>query len=320
MEILLSSLFLISGLILLILSSGWLVQSSVKIAIFFKLTPLFIGLVIVAFGTSAPEAGVGIMAAIKNQKGIALGNIIGSNISNIGLILGLCSMVRPLKVDKKIFKSELFMMCIAFVLLFILCLDLYISRIDGLILITCFIAFCFISYIKAKKSFNLSEIGEFKFHKILETAKSKILVVVILLLSLFGVVWGADLMVRGGIKLAEIFKVSPWIIGITVFAIGTSLPELFASVTASLKNLSSISMGNILGSNIFNILFVLGIVSLIRPIPLDISVLKFELPIMCIFGFILFTVMRTGYKITRSEGLFMFLGYIFFIVFLIIKQ
>ena len=319
MEILLSSLLLITGLIILMLSSDWLVQSSVKIAIFFKLTPLFIGLVIVAFGTSAPEAGVGIMAAIKNQKGIALGNIIGSNIANIGLILGLCSMVSPLKVDKKIFKSELLMMSLSFVLLFVLCWDLCISRIDGLILVTCFIVFCLISYLKAKKTFDLSEIKEFKFYKIFEKTKSKILVVGILLLSLFGVVLGADLMVRGGIKLAEIFKVSPWIIGITVFAIGTSLPELFASVTASLKNLHSISIGNILGSNIFNILFVLGIVSLIRPIPLDISVLKFELPVMCIFGLILFTVMRTGYRITRSEGLLMFLGYLSFILFLVLK-
>lgn len=314
-----SSLLLIVGLSILILSSDWLVQSSVKIAYFYKLTPLFIGLVIIAFGTSAPEAGVGIMAAIRNQKGIALGNIIGSNISNIGLILGLCAIVTPLKVDKKIFKSELLMMGLSFVLLFVLCLDSYISRFDGLILIICFIAFCIISYSKAKKSFDPGEIDEFKFYKILEKTKSKKITLVILLLSLFGVVWGADLMVKGGVQLAEIFKVSPWIIGITVFAIGTSLPELVASLTASIKKLHSISIGNIMGSNIFNILFVLGIVSLIRPIPLDISILKFELPVMCIFGLLLFTVMRTGYKISRGEGVLMFLCYTFFILFLIIK-
>ena len=126
-------------------------------------------------------------------------------------------------------------------------------------------------------------------------------------------------MVRGGVGLAQIFGITPWVIGITIFAIGTSLPELVASLAASYKKVHSISVGNIVGSNIFNILLVVGVVALIRPISLEPSILKFELPVMIAFSLILFTVMKTGYKITRWEGLFMFLGYIGFIFFLLKK-
>jgi len=138
-----------------------------------------------------------------------------------------------------------------------------------------------------------------------------------MVISLLGVILGADFMVKGGSSLARIFGISPWIIGITIFAIGTSLPELVASLTASFKQVHSISVGNIVGSNIFNILLVLGIVSLIRPINLDPSILTFEMPALILFSVALFVVMRTKYRITRGEGLALFLGYLVFLVFLL---
>jgi cation:H+ antiporter len=313
MEIFLHIVVFLCGLALLVLSSDWLIQSSVKLAFLFKLTPLFIGLVLVAFGTSAPEAGVGIMAAIRGQKEIALGNIVGSNIANMGLIIGLCALILPLGVNKSILKRETPIMLFATLLLWLLSRDLLISRADGAIFILCFIIFLIISYRGAKRSFKAEEIDDFSFLKIFEKINTPFLAFCFAAFSLAGLIYGAYIMVDRGAKLADIFGVSPWIIGITVFAVGTSLPELVASLTASLKKVPSISVGNIVGSNIFNILFVLGIVALIRPIGIEAQAISFEMPILVIFTFVFFTVMRTGYKISRWEGLSLFVGYIVFL-------
>ncbi len=319
MEILSALGIFIVGLVLLLYSSGWLVQGSVKLSFLAKLTPLFVGSVLIAFGTSAPEAGIGIMAAIRDHKSIALGNVIGSNIANIGLILGLCSLFRPIAIDKAVFKREIPIMLFAVILVYWLSFDLVIGRIDGVILIVFFLVFCFLSYRGAKLNFDENEIKDFELKRVFKKRDSKFLAFFIIVLALAGVVFGADLMVRSGVKLANIFGVSPWIIGITIFALGSSLPELATSLVAVVKRVSSISVGNIIGSNIFNILFVLGIVALIRPVTLNPRVLKFEFPALLIFSFVCFTALRTGYKISRREGLVLFLGYIAFIV-ILLKQ
>jgi len=308
------------GLIILVISSNWLVQASVKLSLLFKLTPLFIGAVLVAIGTSAPEAGVGIMAALRNQKGLALGNILGSNIANIGLVVGVCAIFWPLKIDKNIFKREVPFLLFSVFLFYFLSLDLFLSRLDGLIFISAFVIFCFISYFGAKKTFDQNEIKNFKIKKSLDKFTTHRPVFLVVLFSLAGLIWGADMMVRGGVGLAKIFGVSPWIMGITVFALGTSLPELATSLTASIKRVPSISVGNIVGSNICNIFLVLGLVAIIRPIDIDPLILNFEMPALIVFTLLLFTLMRTGYKISRSEGLIMFLGYLGFLVTLIIKR
>jgi len=315
-----SIILFIIGLVLLIVSSNWLIQASVKLSLLFKLTPLFIGAVLIAVGTSAPEAGVGIMAAIRDQKGLALGNIIGSNIANIGLILGLCAIFRPLKIDKSIFKREVPFLLFSVFLFYFLSRDLVISCRDGVVLVSVFIIFCFVSYFGSKKTFNLDEIKSFKINRSIDKNTTYWQVFLIVLLSLAGVVYGADLMIRGGVDLAKIFGLSPWIIGITVFAIGTSLPELVTSLTASIKKVPSISVGNIIGSNICNIFLVLGLVAIIKPINIEPSILSFEMPALVVFTLLFFTLMHTGYKISRNEGLIMFLGYIVFLVTLIIKR
>jgi cation:H+ antiporter len=288
----------------------------VKISRLFGLSSLFIGLILVAFGTSAPEAGVGIIAALKDQKQIALGNIVGSNISNIGLILGICAMLGSLKVEKSIFKRELPMMIISGVLLYILSLDRIISRLDGIIFLGCFVIFFFLSYKGARTPSQLKEVEDLPLRKLLQNTRSRLVIFTVIAVSIAGVVWGADLMVKSGVALAKIFGISSWIIGVTVFAVGTSLPELAASLTAYFKKLPSISIGNIVGSNIFNVFFVLGIVALIRPIEIHPSILSFELPVMILFSFILLIFMRTGYRINRWEGVGLFLAYAAFIFFL----
>ncbi|MFH1772471.1 MAG: calcium/sodium antiporter [Candidatus Omnitrophota bacterium] len=319
MGLLLNVLIFLIGLLLLVFSADYFIQASVRISRIFKLSPLFIGLVIVAFGTSAPEAGVSIVAAFKGQGSISLGNIIGSNIANIGLILGICGMLFPLTVRKEVIRRQLPLMLIAMLIFYLLCLDLVIGRVDSIILLLCFSLFIFLSFKGARSQKDVDE-GNFEINKIFERISSKAAIFLITILSLFGLVLGADLMVRGGVKLAKIFSINPWIIGITVFAIGTSLPELAASLSASFKGAHSLSLGNVIGSNIFNVLFVLGIASFIRPIYLELSMVRFEIPIMILFSFLLFTVMRTEYKITRWEGLLLFIGYIGFLTFLILRS
>lgn len=307
------------GLFLLVLGAGWLIQSSLKFAYIFKLTPLFIGLILIAFGTSCPEAAVGIIAVIKNQKGIALGNIVGSFVANIGLILGLCSLLMPLDIDRNLFKRELPIMSLSVILLYILSLDLVLGRLDGLIFLIFFIIFCFLSYKKAKTPSSQKELNDFKFKKIFRRVNSRFIILLLFISSLTLVILGANLMVKSGVVLAKIFGISSWVIGITVFAIGTSLPELAASLAASFKKIPSISVGNIVGSNIFNILFVLGVVSLIRPINIEPSVLGFEFPVLFLFSILFFMAIKTGYKITRGEGLVMLVGYIGFVFLLLLS-
>jgi len=302
----------------LVFAAYWFIQGAVKFSHILKLTPLFIGLIVAGFGTSAPEAGVGVIAAVRGQGGIALGNILGSNIANIGLVLGLCAIFTPLAVvNKGIFKREMLIMLLSVILLYVLSMDLVISRFDGLILVLCFIPFCLASYLAAKKTYDYKEIQNFKLKKWLRDANSRFIVWLIVLFSILGILLGAHLMLNGGLNLARIFGINPWIIGIIVFAFFTSLPELAVSLTAALKKVPSVSIGNIIGSNIFNVLFILGIVSMIKPINLPPSVLILELPAVFLFSFILLVVMKTKYRISRIEGLAMFLGYIGFIVLII---
>lgn len=308
-----------AGIFLLIGGSDFLIQGCVKFARLFKLSPLFIGIIVVAFGTSAPELAVGIIAVIKGQEAIALGNIIGSNICNIGLILGICCILRPLKVNKSIFRKELPIMLLAVALLFILSWDLVLDRVDALIFLLLFILFCLVSYRGAKlSSEGLQELNDFQFNRLFKKINSRLAVSFLSFLLIGVIVLGAHLMVHSGVNLAKIFGISPWIIGLTVFAIGTSLPELAASLSAVFKKVPSISVGNIVGSNIFNILLVLSIVAFIKPVHIaDASVRMFELPALILFSIVLFIFMRTHYKISRLEGLILLLGYAGFIGFLV---
>lgn len=312
-------LLLLAGLSLLVFAANWLIQGCVRLSSLLKLSPFFIGVVLIAFGTSVPEVGVGVMSALRGQSIIALGDVLGSNIANIGLVIGLCALLLPVDiVNKNIFKKEMLLMLISVPLLFVLTLDLVISRFDALILLLLFGVFCTVSYRGASESYDEKELEGFEFKKLLKNANSKFSSLVIVI-SLAGVVLGANLMLKGGINLATIFGINPWLVAITVFAVGTSLPELAASIVASTKKIHSIGVGTIVGSNVFNILFVLGIVSLIQPIVLPASILKFELLAVFLFSLALLIVMKTEYKVTRPEGLFLFLSYIGFIILLILR-
>jgi cation:H+ antiporter len=312
-------IFLI-GLCLLAVSADWLIQGCVKLSSLLKVTPFFIGLIIVAFGTSIPEAGVGVTVALRKQSHLALATVIGSNIANIGLILGVCALVRPITiVNKNLFKREMPVLMLAVGMLYVVSLDLTISRREGLAFIMLFVLFCFIAYRGSRALLESQEVRDFAFNKVLQKLTAPFGIFVIVILALGGIGLGAKLMVDGGVNAARLLGINPWVIGIVFFAAGTSLPELAASLSASAKKASSISIGTIVGSNIFNILFALGIVAVIQPIAVPASILRFELPLLLLFSIMLFTVMKTEYTVTRAEGLCMFVAYLVFIALLFLK-
>ncbi|MBN2484030.1 MAG: calcium/sodium antiporter [Candidatus Omnitrophica bacterium] len=307
-------LIFLSGLALLIIGAHWFIQTSVKFSQLLRLSSAFIGLIFVAFGTSAPEAGVGILAAFEKQSAIALGNIVGSNIANIGLILGLCALFTPLTVERSILRRETPFMIVVTVLLYIFSLDLVIQRWEGIVFILLFIAFCYFSFKSAQNPVFLEDdISHFRFYPIIERTRSRWGIMIFFLISLSAIIAGSYVMVSSGVTLAKILGISPWIIAMTMFAVGTSLPELAASLTAAFKKVPAISIGNIVGSNIFNIIFVLGIVACIEPLSIGSSALKFELPVLILFSILLFAVMKTKNKISRFEGMVLLLGYVVFL-------
>ncbi len=314
MVLLVNSAVLILGLVLIILSSDYLIKVSVKLAYLLRLTTLFIGLILIAFGTSLPEAAVSITAVIEKHKDIALGNIVGSNIANLGLVLGVSGLLMPLKIDRSLLKRELPIMLGSALFLYVCCLDLVISRFEGAVMLAGFIIFCALSYKHSSSKDLPGETGE---KQILPSVKSKTAVFALFIVSLSLLVLGANLMVNSGVKIAEFFKVKPWIIAVTVFAIGTSLPELSASISAAVKKISSISIGNIIGSNIFNILLVIGSASLLRPISLERHVLKFELPLLIVFSLVVALLMWVKKRISRIDAGILFIGYVSFIILLV---
>ncbi len=307
-----SAVFIL-GLVFLIAGAEWLVRGSSRFARLSGIRPIVIGLTVVAFATSAPEAAVSIIAALKGSSAIALGDIIGSNIANIGLILGVAAIIRPLKIEKTFLKREVPIMIASAGLLYLLALDSKIDFFDGLILLSgmaLFIGFLF--YKRKELTTGTSE------ETVVEPdQKDKTRSLFLGLAGLIILLVGAYLMVYSGVNIASFLGINEWIIALTVFALGTSLPELATSVISSYRNKPDIAIGNIVGSNIFNTLLVLGIASMICSLSVEAGALKFELPIMLLFSIALFPLMRTGFVISRLEGLALVGGYVAFLTYLI---
>lgn len=259
MEILLQLILLVLGFAMLGRGADWFVEGAAGIASRFGISQLVIGLTIVAMGTSAPEAAVSIAASFSGSAGITVGNIVGSNIMNILVILGLTAVLKALPVEKGTIRVELPFVIGITVLLYVLGLDGVLSFTDGLILIGCFIAYLLYLYRCAVMSLDLEEDdvhGNTLWHDLVWTAAGAGLIL-----------WGSNVTVDAAVAIAKFLGWSDRIIGLTIVALGTSLPELFTSVTAARKGNVAIAIGNIVGSNIFNILFVVGTSSLLIPIP-----------------------------------------------------
>ena len=260
MGILLQVLLLAVGFVMLVKGSDWFVDGSSGIATKFGIPQLVIGLTIVAMGTSAPEAAVSISAAFKGNADITIGNIVGSNILNILIILGLSSIIVPIAVAKSTIKVETPFMIAITVIMLILGLDGVVSLVDGIILIVLFVVYLAYLFRMAKKDKN-TENDEAANNMSVSKA------IIFAIIGLVLIVGGSNVTVDAATKIAQALGVSERFIGLTIVALGTSLPELFTSVTAARKGNADIAIGNIVGSNIFNILFVVGISSIVIPVP-----------------------------------------------------
>ena len=309
-------LYLVGGLIMLFIGAEGLIRGSSNLAIKIGITPLVVGLTVVAFGTSTPELVVSLKAALLGNSSISLGNVVGSNIANIALILGVAALIKPLDVHAKVIMREIPIMIGISLLLLLLLLDGELGFIDGLVFVSGLITYTFVNVWMARKEKSPEVVKEFK-----EGLKSKLGIPVSIVLMIAGLgllILGANLFVQSAVAIAKMFNVSDAIIGLTIVAIGTSLPELITSIVAAYKKESDIAIGNVVGSNIFNILGILGITALIIPIS-SAGISYIDLGVMLFTAIILFPLSRSGFSISRMEGALLLAGYAGYIYYLIPK-
>ncbi len=263
----LSFLFLIAGFVTLFFSGDWLVKSSVNLARHFKVSTLVIGITVVAFGTSAPELLVSLKAVYSNSSDISVGNVVGSNIANIALVLGLVAMVFPVVVKRKNIWIDWMVMMIASIGLLLASIDRKLSFLEGVIFIVLLVLYIIYSIWKSRAKSSEKEV-------IQEPDLSLWKALALFLLSTIGLYFGADWLITGAKDIALSFGISERVVGLSVVALGTSVPELATSLIAAIKKESDISIGNIIGSNIFNIWAVLGITSVIKPLSISQTIIN----------------------------------------------
>lgn len=295
----------VGGLIILVISGKYLVQGGVSIARFFKISPLVIGVTVVAFGTSAPELIVSINAAVSGNPEIALGNVIGSNISNIGLVLALTAILIPIPVHKNSLRIDWPMMMVASILLYLFILNNELSYYEGIILFLLLCGYLYFLITKSRKEHN----PELEPENVEQTSMT--LSIIMIVGSSLGLAFGADFLVDGATEIALSWGVSKRVISITIVAFGTSVPELTASIVAAFKKQTDISIGNIIGSNIFNIMLVLGVTSMVKNIPVDHVAFSFDVIWMLFIAVLLFLFIypfKTVY-LNRVEGALMLITY-----------
>ena len=313
----------ILGFFLLIKGADWFVDGASALSKKFGIPSVVIGLTVVAFGTSMPEASVSISAAINGSSGISIGNVVGSNIFNLLMVAGASAAFCPIRVDKSIIKKDIpFSFIITLALIFLsfsvfpgVSADNVISRTDGLILLLFFSVFMYYT-VQTALSSPLPQ--EDKNNKIMPLWKQLLLIVI----GLAGIVIGGDRTVEGAKEIALNFGMTESLVGLTIVAIGTSLPELVTSIVAARKGESDIAMGNVLGSNIFNILFVLGVSSVISPIKIalaDVTNSMYDLIILSLITLLIYIPVVKTKKVSRLAGIIMVLTYVIYTAYIIIR-
>ncbi len=311
-ELLMIALYITGGLVLLFFGADWLVQGAVTLALHLGLSPLIVGLTVVALGTSVPEALVSVQAAIGHQGGIALGNVIGSNILNIALILGLSSLILPLKVDSHIVKADVPLLTGATFMLVVLLEDFHISRMEGAFLLLCIVFYVTGNIMTVKRTspeedkIEGMEIPE-------DSGKTLWRDVGFLILGIVTLGFGANFLVTGAVDLARIFGLSEALIGLTIVSIGTGTPELATALMAAFRKSPDLAIGNVVGSNLFNIMFVLGIAGLVAPLDGK-GISSVDLYVMLGVTILLLPTVWTGRILDRKEGflfLAIYVGYLY---------
>ena len=314
-------LLLVVGLVLLVMGAEFLVKGASHIAAVLRISPLIIGLTIVAYGTSAPEMFVSAVSSFSGQGDIAMGNVVGSNICNVLLILGLSALVTPLIVTKQIIRSDVPIMIGVSVLLLMFCLDGQLSRVDSLILFTGGIAYTFsLIYRSSKQKTTHDEFAEEYGFDGNVTSSLWLKNIIFIVGGLALLVVGSRWLVDSAVTIATALEVNELLIGLTIVAIGTSLPELATSVVASFRGERDIAVGNVLGSNIFNILAVLGVSGTISPNGIQVSktLIQFDLLVAVAVAFACLPIFYSGQRIDRWEALLFLFYYLAYTGYLIL--
>lgn len=311
MSIALAVALVLAGFILLMWSADLLVDNAAELAGRLGVSTFLVGIIVIGFGTSAPELFVSAMAALDDKGNLALGNALGSNITNIGLVLGSAAFIRALPVNRSTATRDIPIVLVTGLLAIFLVSDGQLSRLDGLILIVVLLGYL----IWSAKTSNTSDLGEQAEHK--ASDKPTWLCAAWTVASIVLLIIASRILVSGAVTIAEFFEVGELIIGLTIVAIGTSLPELAAAIAAARKGVHDMIIGNIIGSNVFNTLGVLGVTGTLQATEIDTSALWRDFPIMFIFTVIMLLFALTRGSFSRTEGGALLLGYLSYLGYLL---
>lgn len=303
---LVDALLVVAGLVLLAAGAEGLVRGAGALALRFGVAPLVVGLTIVALGTGSPELVLSAQAAAAGNGGIALGNVLGSNISNIGLVLGVAALVRPLAARARVVRREVPVMIVATVALAVLLWDGGLSRLDGAVLLSGAVVYVAAAYLGARRG-DVPEVVE-EYDEAVGRERSPWVEALLVGAGLGALMLGATVLLRGAVSLATGLGVSEVVVGLSVIAIGTSLPELATSVTAARRREADVALGNAIGSNVVNILLVLGVAALVRPIPAS-GLRPLDVGVFLASAVLLLPLVARGSVLARWEGGLLLAGY-----------
>ncbi len=306
---------IVLGLVGLLVGGNGLVRSATRLAASFGVSPLVIGLTVVAIGTSMPELVVSVSAALQGSSDISIGNVVGSNIANIGLILGLAGLITPLVINTMLIKREIPVMIAVAVLALLMALDGTMGLVEGGILLAGYVIFTFVLYRFSPSAAADPELTvEIQKLSSADKPPRRVVTAFWLLVWLGVLIAGAQFTVSGAVDIARFLGVSELVIGLTLVAVGTSLPEIVTSVIASIRGESDLAAGNVVGSNIANILVILGTTAIIRPIGVSSDVLTYDFPIMLVFSVLLLPFVLDR-KLQRWQAGLLLLAYVGYIIF-----
>lgn len=308
---------IVGGFVVLVFGADALVKGAARLALSLGMTPLVVGLTVVAFGTSAPELAVSVAAAWDGQADLAVGNVVGSNIANVLLILGVSALAAPLVVNQQLVRLDVPIMLGVSVLFYVLCLDGNLGLWDSVLLTAGIVTYVVFLVRESRRTKGTAEPGGYE--DMVTGGGSVPGDIVWMVAGLAGLVIGAQLLVEGAVGLARAFGVSELMIGLTVLAVGTSLPELATSVVAAVRGERDIAVGNVVGSNIFNLLSVLGITGLatVGSLPVAAQALALDIPVMVGVALLCVPIFRTGFVVSRANGLLFLCCYAAYLIWLV---
>jgi len=307
-RVLLDFIFLLIGTVFLLAGAYVLVQGSVGLALRLGISRVVVGATVVAFGTSAPELLVTLTAEIRGSTGVAVGNVLGSNVANVFLVLGLASVINPMIVHARLIRWEIPVLLLATAATLLFAVNGVLGRVEGIVMLLMLSAFIVISprLFPETAAAAEAEVGD-------EPAANNLLMQIgMVLLGLVGLAGGADLIVRGASSIATSIGMSEFVVGVLIVAVGTSLPEIATSVLAAIRKEHEIAVANVVGSNIFNLLAVFGASSAITTLPMQGVLYQFELPMLAFSSLILVPLVWPRYRVSRAMGVLLLLGYVAF--------